>query len=77
MSNLSDYGTSADYLYEMDDLFDELTMEGCLAECGDGTIWSSAAQECIPSLTADIDLDGCVGLADLLDLLSVYGTCED
>ena len=77
MSSLSDYGTSADYLYEMDDLFDELTMEGYLAECGDGTIWSSTAQECIPSLDADIDLDGCVGLADLLDLLSVYGTCED
>jgi hypothetical protein len=77
MSNLSDYGTSSDYLYEMDALFDELTMEGYLAECGDGTIWSSTAQECIPSLAADIDLDGCVGLADLLDLLSVYGTCED
>ena len=75
MSSLSDYGTSADYLYEMDDLFDELTME-VLAERGDGTIWSSTAQECIPSLAADIDLDGC-RLGDLLDLLSVYGTCED
>ena len=45
---------------------------GC---CGIGTTWDSVSQTCLPTHLHDADFDGCVGMADLLDLLSVFGTC--
>lgn len=43
--------------------------------CGEGTTWNAESQTCIISNTSDTDFDGCVGMVDLLDLLSVFGTC--
>ena len=45
--------------------------------CGIGTIWDAQAQRCIGDGSGDINLDGCVQLGDLLDLLSAYGSCWD
>jgi hypothetical protein len=77
MSDLSSYGEVSDYLYDMDALFNELTLSGCLAECGNGTTWSTEAQECIPVISADLDLNGCVGAPDLLELLAQFGECVE
>ena len=43
--------------------------------CGPGTLWDSETQMCIGDGSGDINLDGCVQLNDLLDLLSAYGNC--
>ena len=43
--------------------------------CLEGTIWSAELGGCIVANPADINLDGCVQLNDLLDLLSAYGDC--
>ena len=45
---------------------------GC---CDVGTEWSWESNTCIVANPADINLDGCVQLNDLLDLLSAYGDC--
>ena len=45
--------------------------------CGLGTIWDAQAQRCIGDGSGDINLDGCVQLGDLLDLLGAYGSCWD
>ena len=45
---------------------------GC---CDVGTEWSWGSNTCIVANPADINLDGCVQLNDLLDLLSAYGDC--
>ena len=43
--------------------------------CGPGTLWDNETQMCIGDGSGDINLDGCVQLNDLLDLLSAYGMC--
>ena len=43
--------------------------------CGPGTSWDATAMRCVAQPSADIDLSGCVGMSDLLELLSEYGTC--
>ena len=44
--------------------------------CGPGTTWDALTQSCIVAGNlSDTDFDGCVGMADLLDLLSAFGTC--
>tara|TARA_B110000003_G_scaffold244031_1_gene252861 strand:- start:157 stop:1929 length:1773 start_codon:yes stop_codon:yes gene_type:complete len=43
--------------------------------CGEGTSWDADSQTCIVTNPSDSNLDGCVQLNDLLDLLSVYGDC--
>ena len=45
------------------------------SHCGPGTIWDAEMQMCIGDGSGDINLDGCVQLNDLLDLLSAYGNC--
>ena len=45
---------------------------GC---CGEGTTWDSESQTCLTTFLHDADFDGCVGLSDLLSLLSVFGSC--
>ena len=47
------------------------------SHCGEGTIWDVLTQTCVVSNPNDTDLDGCVGIADLLNLLSVFGTCAE
>ena len=49
--------------------------EVATAFCGEGTAWDPETQTCIVANPADINLDGCVQLNDLLDLLSAYGLC--
>ena len=45
--------------------------------CGEGTVWDAESQTCIIANPSDTDFDGCVGMTDLLDLLSVFGTCNE
>ena len=45
--------------------------------CGAGTTWDDQSQTCVVSFPSDTNLDGCVQLNDLLDLLMVYGACSD
>ena len=47
------------------------------AHCGEGTHWDAESQTCIVGNPSDTDFDGCVGMTDLLDLLSAFGTCND
>ena len=67
-----------------------LTCQECLSEssvqvvqidcdgfCGEGTHWDAEVQECIISVPSDTDFDGCVSMTDLLDLLTVFGTCPE
>ena len=43
--------------------------------CLTGTVWNEELGGCIGDGSGDINLDGCVQLNDLLDLLSAYGDC--
>lgn len=64
--------------YVEDASCDDGTCASCEAlqtACGPGTIWDAAMQMCIGDGSGDINLDGCVQLNDLLDLLSAYGNC--
>ena len=49
--------------------------EALATACGVGTVWDPISLSCIIANPADINLDGCVQLNDLLDLLSAYGDC--
>ena len=44
--------------------------------CGPGTVWDEASHSCIVAYPSDTDFDGCVTMTDLLDLLTVFGTCN-
>ena len=43
--------------------------------CGEGTVWDASAMTCVVANPSDTDFDGCVSMTDLLDLLTVFGTC--
>ena len=45
--------------------------------CGEGTVWDNESQTCVVANPSDTDFDGCVGMTDLLDLLSSFGTCVE
>jgi uncharacterized protein (TIGR02145 family) len=45
--------------------------------CGPGTLWDDASQLCIVANPSDTNFDGCVSMTDLLDLLTVFGTCNE
>ena len=45
--------------------------------CNDGTVWNEVTQGCDVANPSDTDFDGCVGMIDLLNLLSVFGTCVE
>ena len=45
--------------------------------CNDGTVWNEVTQGCDVANPSDTDFDGCVGMTDLLGLLSVFGTCNE
>ena len=47
--------------------------------CGPGTFWDETASQCLPVITCqeDLDGDGVIGVNDLMQLLSLFGTdCE-
>ena len=46
-----------------------------IPSCGEGTVWDPVNEECIIAIPADLNYDGCVTVADLLELLAVHGTC--
>ena len=48
--------------------------------CGPGTFWDETASQCLPVITCqeDLDGDGVIGINDLMQLLSSFGTmCEE
>ena len=47
------------------------------AACGEGMYWDLATQTCIIANPSDTDFDGCVGMTDLLSLLSTFGVCNE
>lgn len=59
------------------------TLQACVGvlqpdnACGQGTTWDEASQSCIVANPSDTDFDGCVSMTDLLDLLTVFGTCAE
>jgi hypothetical protein len=61
----------------------DMTTQTCLSApsdqgpCLNGTIWDEDLQGCIVANPSDTDYDGCVSMTDLLDLLSVFGTCDE
>ncbi|MGB2383726.1 MAG: LamG-like jellyroll fold domain-containing protein, partial [Flavobacteriales bacterium] len=45
--------------------------------CGEGTEWDNQTETCIIVNPSDTNFDGCVSMTDLLDLLTVFGTCDE
>ena len=45
--------------------------------CGLGTMWDESVQLCVVANPSDTNFDGCVSMTDLLDLLTVFGTCNE
>ena len=45
--------------------------------CNEGTVWNEVTQGCDVANPSDTNFDGCVSMTDLLDLLSVFGTCAE
>ena len=52
-------------------------LDGIQGMCGPGTSWDSSSGACVINNPSDTDFDGCVSMTDLLDLLSVFGTCNE
>ena len=40
-------------------------------------LWDEEQQLCLVTLSADLDLNGCVGAPDLLELLAQFGECVE
>ena len=47
---------------------------GC---CSIGHYWDWDLEKCFDLVPSDTDFDGCVSMTDLLDLLTVFGTCAE
>ena len=43
--------------------------------CGEGTTWDTLTSTCIIANPTDVDLDGCTGVSDILQVLSFYNLC--
>ena len=52
-------------------------LDGIQGMCGPGTSWDSSSGTCVITNPSDTDFDGCVSMTDLLDLLTVFGTCNE
>ena len=63
--------------YDPDAILDDGSCHFNCFFCNDGTIWNELTQGCDVANPSDTDFDGCVGMIDLLDLLSVFGTCNE
>ena len=46
-------------------------------ECGEGTYWNADEESCDIIMLGDFDMDYCIDLIDLLDLLVKYNKCSD
>lgn len=65
--------------FNSDATYDDGSCDFFTCLCLDGTIWSEELGGCIPATTCpqDLDYDGVVGVNDLMNLLSAFGTpCE-
>ena len=53
-----------------------ITEEALMQACGEGTYWDDLAQACLTIETCqeDLDGDGIIGVNDLLELLSSFGS---
>jgi len=50
--------------------------QACI-HCGIGTLWNSNTSQCERQCPADLNLDGIIGLSDILDLISMYNlSCQ-
>ena len=47
---------------------------GC---CLDGTVWDYTNLGCVVATPTDVDLDGCTGVGDVLEVLATFGQCYD
>ena len=63
--------------FEMSATEDDGTCDFVSCHCLEGTVWDSESNGCIVTMPSDSDFDGCVGMSDLLDLLTVFGFCAD
>jgi len=45
--------------------------------CGPGTHWDPVVSACVVAHPADVDLDACVAVSDVLQVLSLFGQCFD
>ena len=52
-------------------------LDGIQGMCGPGTSWDPNSGACVITNPSDTDFDGCVSMTDLLDLLTVFGTCAE
>lgn len=55
---------------------DDSCQYGC-EFCGVGTVWDIITSTCVIANPTDVDLDGCTGISDILEVLSYYGICSD
>lgn len=81
LANLDD--STCDYCFCLDGTQWVDSLQGCIVTeaalmqaCGEGTYWDDLAQAClaIDTCPEDLDGDGVIGVNDLLDLLSSFGT---
>ena len=78
---------SCDYCFCLEGTQWNDSLQGCVSTapplmdaCGEGTYWDDEAQACLTTVTCaeDLNTDGIVGIADLLQLLSMFGTpCDE
>jgi uncharacterized protein (TIGR02145 family) len=43
--------------------------------CGNGTVWDDITSTCVVAYPSDVDLDGCTGILDVLEVLAKFGGC--
>ena len=43
--------------------------------CGEGTVWDNSTSTCVVAYPSDVDLDGCTGVGDVLNVLANFGGC--
>ena len=63
--------------YDENALDDDGSCQYGACHCLEGTVWSAELGGCIVANPSDSDFDGCVAMTDLLNLLSVFGTCNE
>ncbi|MBO75294.1 MAG: hypothetical protein CMD33_08475 [Flavobacteriales bacterium] len=78
---------SCDYCFCLEGTTWDDSLQGCVidaanlaANCGYGTFWDEESQTClvVANCAEDLNEDGIIGVDDLMQLLSSYGTaCED
>ena len=78
---------SCDYCFCLEGTQWSDSLQGCVSTapplmdaCGAGTYWDEESQACLTTVTCaeDLNTDGIVGIADLLQLLSMFGTpCDE